>query len=63
MGKTLPLPKITVRLKETVDVLSDPGLMSQIAESQAFYKTKRKGLSFEKVFGKPLIPPKKRHTE
>ena len=28
------------RLKETLDVLSDPGLMSQIAESRAFYKTK-----------------------
>ena len=28
------------RLKETVDVLSNPGVMSQIAESQAFYKTK-----------------------
>lgn len=50
------------RLKETLDVLSDPGLMSQIAESGAFYKTKRKGLSFEDVFGEPLIPNKKRRT-
>jgi len=50
------------RLKETLDVLSDPGLMSQIAESRAFYKTKRKGLSFEDVFGEPLIPNKKRRT-
>jgi len=41
------------RLKETVNVLSDPGLMSQIAESRALYKTKRKGLSFEDVFGEP----------
>lgn len=51
-----------VRLKETLDVLSDPGLMSQIAESRAFYKTKRKGLSFEDVFGEPLASVKKRRT-
>ena len=50
------------RLKESVDVLSDPGLMSQIAESRAFYKAKRKGLSFEDVFGEPLMPVKRRHT-
>ena len=50
------------RLKETLDVLSDPGLMSQIAESRAFYKTKHRGLSFEDVFGEPLRPVKKRRT-
>ncbi len=50
------------RLKETVDVLSDPALMSQIAESWAFYRSKRKGLSFEDVFGEPLVPMKKRRT-
>jgi len=50
------------RLKETLDVLSDPGLMNQIAESQAFYKTKRNGLSFEDAFGEPLVPIKKRRT-
>lgn len=50
------------RLKETVDVLSDPRLMSQIAESQAFYKTKRAGLSFEDVFGEPFTPVKKPRT-
>jgi antitoxin YefM len=50
------------RLKETLDVLSDPGLMSQIAESRAFYKTKHTGLSFEDVFGEPLTPVKKRRT-
>ncbi|CUS38228.1 type II toxin-antitoxin system Phd/YefM family antitoxin [Candidatus Nitrospira nitrificans] len=50
------------RLKETLDVLSDPGLMNQIAESRAFYKIKRKGLSFEDVFGEPLAPVKKRRT-
>ena len=50
------------RLKETLDVLSDPALMSQIAESRAFYKRKGKGLSFEDVFGEPLAPMKKRRT-
>jgi antitoxin YefM len=50
------------RLKETLDVLSDPDLMSQIAESRDFYKTKRNGLSFEDVFGEPLTPAKKRRT-
>ena len=50
------------RLKETLDVLSDPGLMSQIAESRAFYKTKHKGLSFEDVLGEAFTPAKKRRT-
>lgn len=50
------------RLKETLDVLSEPGLMSQIAESRVFYKMKRKGLSFEDMFGEPLAPFRKRRT-
>jgi antitoxin YefM len=50
------------RLKETLDVLSDPRLMSQIAKSRAFYKTNRTGLSFEDLFGQPLTPVKKRRT-
>lgn len=50
------------RLKETLDVLSDPGLMSQIAESRAFYKATRNGLSFEDVFGEPITTAKKRRT-
>lgn len=50
------------RLKETMDVLSDPALMSQIAESRTFCGNKRKGLSFEDVFGKPLTPVKNRRT-
>jgi antitoxin YefM len=45
-----------------LDVLSDPALMGQIAESRAFYKRKGKGLSFEDVFGEPLAPVKKRRT-
>ena len=47
------------RLKETLDVLSDPGLMRQIEESRAFYASGRKGLSFEDVFGEPLHPVRK----
>jgi antitoxin YefM len=50
------------RLKETLDVLSDPALMNQIAESRAFYRRKRKGLAFEDVFGEPLTPIKKQRT-
>jgi antitoxin YefM len=50
------------RLKETLDVLSDPDFMSQIAESRAFYKTGKKGLSFEDVFGEPIAPAKKRRS-
>jgi len=48
------------RLKETLDVLSDPDLMNQIAESRAFYKSGKKGLSFEDVFGEPMAPPTKK---
>lgn len=50
------------RFKKTVDVLSDPALMSQIAESRAFFRKKCKGLSFDEVFGEPLTPAKKRRT-
>ena len=50
------------RLKETLDVLSDPALMNQIAESRSFYRTGKKGLSFEDIFGEPITPVKKRRT-
>ena len=50
------------RLKETLDVLSDPLLMQQIAESRAFYRSGKNGLSFDDVFGEPITPPKKRRT-
>jgi antitoxin YefM len=48
------------RLKETLDVLSDPTLMRQIRRSQQFYTQGGKGLSFEEVFGEPLQPAKPR---
>lgn len=47
------------RLKETLDVLSDPGLMRQIEESRAFYAAGSKGFSFEDVFGEPLHTARK----
>ena len=48
------------RLKETVDVLSDPDLMKQIRLSRRFYAGGHRGLSFEDVFGERLVPPKRR---
>jgi len=50
------------RLKETLDVLSDPDLMKQINRSKAFYRSTKKGLTFEDVFGEPVVPIKKRRT-
>ena len=47
------------RLKETLDVLSDPELLKQIRQSETFYRTGKKGLTFEEVFGEPLIPLRK----
>jgi len=48
------------RLKETLDVLSDPDLMRQIRQSEAEIAAGKKGLSFEEVFGEPLFPEKRR---
>jgi prevent-host-death family protein len=47
------------RIKETLDVLSDPALMRQVRESRAFYASGKTGLSFEDVFGEPLRPVRK----
>jgi antitoxin YefM len=48
------------RLKDTLDVLSDPVLMKQIAESKRFYAKRRQGASFEAVFGESLVARKRR---
>jgi prevent-host-death family protein len=50
------------RLKETLEVLSDPALMSQIRKSEKFYAAGKKGQSYEDVFGdpQPLTPRRKR---
>ena len=48
------------RFKETLDVLSDPGLLRQIQRSCAFYAKGRHGLYFEDVFGESVRPRVKR---
>lgn len=49
------------RLKETLDVLSDPDLMRQIRASERHLARGGKGLSFEEVFGEPLHPHRRRN--
>jgi antitoxin YefM len=48
-----------VRLKETLDVLSDPVSMRQIAQSKRFYAKGRQGQSFEALLGDSLVPRKR----
>jgi len=48
------------RLKDTLEVLSDPLLMKQIAQSKEFYGRGRRGQSFEAVFGEAPVPAKRR---
>ncbi|HXV48282.1 MAG TPA: type II toxin-antitoxin system Phd/YefM family antitoxin [Candidatus Binatia bacterium] len=48
------------RLKETLDVLSDPASMRQMAQSKSFYGKGRQGQSFEDLFGELLVPRKRR---
>lgn len=43
-----------LRLRETVEVLSDRHLMQQIRRSRAHYKKGKKGLRFNEVFGEAL---------
>lgn len=42
------------RLRETLDVLSDPAMMRQIHKSLTYFSRGGKGRSFEDVFGEPL---------
>ena len=48
------------RLRETLDVLSDPSLMRQIRASERHFARGGKGLSFEEVFDEPQRGPKRR---
>ena len=48
------------RLKETLDVLGDRDLMKQIRQSEAFYASGKKGLSYDEVFGEPFKPRRTR---
>lgn len=57
--RRLTSSKVKILMKGTREVLSDPALMQQISESRAFYRTGKKGLSFEDVFGEPVTPAKK----
>ncbi len=43
------------RLRETLDVLSDPAMMRQIHKSLVYFAKGGKGKRFEDVFGEPLI--------
>ena len=47
------------RLKETIEVLSDPDLMKQIRTSQTFFRKGKRGMTFEDVFGELLVIQKK----
>lgn len=42
------------RLRETVEVLTDPKMMTQIRKSRSFYRKHRKGLTFEHLFGEAV---------
>lgn len=48
------------RLKKTLEVLSDPASMKQIAQSKDFCSKRRRGERFEAVSGGPLTIPKRR---
>src|SRR5881396_2613108 len=48
------------RQRDTLDILSDSGMMKQIRQSRRFYAKHVKGPSFEGVFGEPRVPAKKR---
>jgi len=42
------------RLKDSLEVLSDPELVKQIRRSKSFYAKGKQGMSFEAVFGDSL---------
>ncbi len=48
------------RLKETLEVIGDPDLMSQIGQSREYFASGKRGLSFEDVFEEPQLHRKKR---
>jgi prevent-host-death family protein len=48
------------RQRDTLDILSDPEMMTQVRQSRRFYAEHAKGLSFEDVFGEPVVPKKRR---
>lgn len=48
------------RLRETLDVLSDPDMMRQIRQSERYLARGGKGLSFDEVFNAPLRRSRRR---
>jgi antitoxin YefM len=50
------------RLKATLDVLSDPGMLRQIRESRRHFDARRRGVSFEDLFDEPLRTTVRRST-
>lgn len=46
------------RLKATLEVMSDPELMEQIAKSRRYFRAGRRGVAFEDLFDE--TPPAKR---
>ena len=44
------------RLRETLDILSDPAMMRQVHQSLTYFAKGGKGRRFEDVFGEPLLP-------
>jgi prevent-host-death family protein len=48
------------RLKETLDILSDPVSMRQITQSKRFYAKGGQGASVEALFGESLVARKRR---
>lgn len=51
------------RIQETLDVLSDPSVMAQIRESRAHFAAGKKSLSFEDLFGEPVVPEPRRKSK
>lgn len=47
------------RQRDTLDILSDPEMMMQVRQSRLFYARHAKGLSFEDVFGEPVVLKKR----
>ena len=48
------------RMRETLEILSDPDLMRQIERSRKYFARGGKGLSLEKAFAEPIAVRRKR---
>jgi hypothetical protein len=44
------------RIREMLDLLSDPDVMAQIRESREHFAVSRPGVSFEELFGETVVP-------